>query len=126
MELKQAEYRTILSAGGRGVFAKVILSATLCKDYCYQITFDQEEGKEWLLGVRFGIEYAWRQIVFKKTPEGTKGLIVRIDQILGTTVDSTQLAMAFAASMALWTALNIYPDRLPSLDMTTRIFHFPD
>lgn len=123
--MKQAEYRIAIQADGTGLFAKVILSASLTdKQNGLNVVCETKDGKQWLSAVNFGIIYAWEQIFHRR--KHFKGLTVKIDEITGTIVDTREIAMAYVSAMALWKALEIYPEELPIFDRTTRTFTFPE
>ncbi len=123
--MNQADYRLATQSGGRGLFAKVVLSAALTNEQKgLNITFEKAEGKHWNSAVNFGVRYAYEQI-FNDTGS-SRGLVVKIDEIIYSEVDTKEIAVVYVSAMAVWKALNIYPKELPNFDNEKRIFTFPE
>ncbi len=123
--MNQAQYRISIQTDGTSLFAKVTLSARLTNEQNgLNITCESDYGKEWFSAVHFGIRYGSEQIFHRR--KHFKGLIVKIDEIAGTVVDTREIAMVYVAAMALWKALEIYPEEMPKFDRITRTFTFPE
>ena len=123
--MNQAEYKIAVQSDGISLFAKVTLSASLTNEQNgLNVICESVYGKEWLSAVNFGILYAWEQIFHRR--KHFKGLTVKIDEIAGTPLDTREIAMVYVSAMALWKALDIYPEEMPNFDRITRTFTFPE
>ncbi len=123
--MNRADYRLATQSGGRGLFARVILSAALTNEQKgLNIIYENTEGTIWNSAVGFGVNYAYEQIFFDTS--SFSGLTVKINEIIGTIVDTKEIAMVYVSAMAVWKALNIYPKELPIFDNEKRIFIFPE
>ena len=71
---------------------------------------------------RVGIAYAWDQVNYFRRPGGA---IVTITEITATVVDTTQIAVVYAAAKATWAAMNLEPDRPIEIIPESRSLLFP-
>ena len=128
--MKQGAHCLRLQSGRRGVFAKVVLTATPAEKPL-DLTFAADEGQWWyrdarcwFQAVEFGIRYGYEQIQHELWKFHV-GVRVSVDEVNGTVVDTNQIAMAYAAAMAFFDAVEISPAKLPTYDRETHLVTFP-
>lgn len=128
--MKQGIHCLKLQSGERGAFAKVVLTTTP-SEKSLELHFPVDEGQwwyrdapYWFQAVEFGIRYAYEQIQDElwKTQAGVR---VSVDEVNGTVVDTTQIAMAYTAALAFFDAVEISPVKLPKYDPETHLVTFP-
>ena len=122
--MKQGVHCLKLQSARRSAFAKVVLTATPAEKWL-EITFNAaEESRWWLPEIEFGIRYACDQLR-SSSQKLEKGVHISIDEVQATVVDTSQMAMAYTASLAFFDAVEISPDELPTYDPKTHIVTFP-
>lgn len=121
--MRQAGYDLKSQSGGKGVFAQVVLTATPTSQIGCTVDFgDIESG--WNKAVEFGVIYGCEKIQ-RELWQNHAGVHIRVDDVSGTVVETTEMSMVFVSAMAFWKAVEIFPTELPQFEMGAHIFHFP-
>lgn len=120
--MSQGEYTFRHQQGAKGYYGIVRLEVTTSEGRGLTIAFDEKAALDWRIGVQFGITYGW-EIFTSRQPNG-KRLDVRVLEITGQAVDTTNLLIAFVAANALWKALEWTPPKPPAFDPKTGCFTF--
>jgi hypothetical protein len=104
-------------------FAEVHLDVVLTPDVPGLRLELPEAPLGWEGGVRFGLAYAFEQVQLHSASRG--GAHVRILELRGTVVDTTEAAAAFVAAWAFFEAVGVEPPEGLRLDVAARSFCFP-
>jgi hypothetical protein len=115
--------------GGWGCFAKVKVEVQEPQDKTQTSILFKEDayyGKPippaWETVVSFGVNYAFEHL----SPDmRNKGYIVIVTGMEDNPVDTTSVAVAYAAARALWDALGTTPQAVPWLDRSKKCLCFP-
>jgi len=78
---------------------------------------------DWKSSVLFGVRYALRKAPSSLKPGSP--FRVRIAEVGGYMLDTTELTLAYAAAHALWKALGAAPDTTPVIRAETPAIEFP-
>ncbi|MBI5547147.1 MAG: hypothetical protein HY901_24975 [Deltaproteobacteria bacterium] len=119
--IKSGEFSLALQEGSRGYYAFVRLEV-LIERQGSGVVLEFAVPSEWRAGVEFGVRYAFERIL---DPAERGRVLIRVTEIRGHAVDTTEVVAAYAAAFALWRAFGREPARLPSLDAAAGIFQFP-
>ena len=121
--MKAGEFILARQKGNKGFYARVLLQAEPSPDQVgVRVDFDTSVDEEWRIPAIFGIIYAWEQSA-RRFPE--RGLSVQVLEVRWQPVDTSSLCVSFAASFALWSALEHTPRDVPTLDEESGTFCFP-
>jgi hypothetical protein len=116
--------RVVRQFGGYGMFAIVGVEATPRPDG-FSIEIDRsaaEAAGTFRAAVEVGVRYAWEHLDRYARPSG---VAVRVTEVQVMVVDTTEIAVIYAAALALWDALKLNPDRPVELIPETRSLRFP-
>jgi hypothetical protein len=118
--------RIVRQLGGRGTFAIVKVEATpatsgLAVSVDPAATSDRG-ATQYVPAVVVGIRYAWEKLNPYKRGDGAA---VKVLEITLLPVDTTEMAMVYAAALATWDALQLQPEQPIVLDLKTRSVTFP-
>jgi hypothetical protein len=104
----------------RALFVEIFLSVELRMDGELNLELPKNITHSWAVGIQFGIE------VFRDSVLGNKGVRsgfrVRVEKILGQSVDTTPTAVAFAVFQALSQALELKGEQYFQFDSNTGTF----
>ena len=118
MEAKQGSHILAGREGTHGYYASVILEVEPDAQHGgVSVAFAQGVDR-YLAGLTFGVTYAYEKSGMKD------GARVRVLELRGHVVDTTEMVVAFAAAYAMWDALGVVPAREPELDAKTGLFSF--
>jgi hypothetical protein len=120
--MAQEEFTLIQQVGGKGYYGKVRLGVDTADSVGITIHLDETSGNDWRVGAEFGIVYGWE--IYRRHQPKVKGLSVRVLEITGKVIDTTNLVIAFVAANALWKALVWTPPKPPVFDPKTGFFSF--
>lgn len=122
--MKTGEFILARQRGSKGFYARVLLQAVSSPDHVgVRVDFAESVDEEWRIPVSFGIVYAWEQTKRKALEQ--QGLSVQVLGVDWQPVDTSTLCVSFAASFALWNALEHIPRDVPTLDEESGTFCFP-
>ena len=108
--------------GRGGVIARVVLTAAHAERF--SIAFNTSDEWRWCWpAIEFGIRYADEQASLAKN-KLAGSVRISVDEVLGSFIDTPQMALAYAAAMAFFDAVEIQPAMLPTYDSDTHLFTF--
>lgn len=118
------KYELAEQAGDAGFYAEVVVRLEIedGKDGL-SISYPGDLESDGCLAVGFGIAYA-REHLRRELRLGRR-MSVTVETVNGHVVDTTTMALAFAAAKALWNACGVEGPEGFSLDATARMFHVP-
>jgi len=119
MKAKRGSHILARRDGNHGYYASVVLEVEVSgKRGEHSIEFAEEVGA-YRAGLSFGIAYAHEKSALEQ------GIRVRVLELRGHVVDTTEVVVAYAAAHALWDALGVTPPRELVLDARAAEFTFP-
>ena len=124
--MKAACHKLLRSTGGKLFFAEVGIepsSAPSGQEISISATaFEPQEDikyyPEWVAAAKRGVRYALTHAV----PMPTSGISLRVTKILGTLVDTSEDAVAAAACLATWDALEVSGSHPPRFEAGKIVF----
>lgn len=115
-------YSLTQQVGSKGYFAKMSVAVESTDSIACEVEFSEAALCEWTAGAAFGITHAWEIYLLSNPPK--KGLKVKVLEIEGHFIDTTNLVVAYAGAMAVWAALGWHPTKPLSFDPKTGFFGF--
>lgn len=120
---RAGNYDLAIQRGDWGYFASVTLSVGLeAADEGLVVEFETA-GDAWRAGAQFGVAYAYEKSVDQIGQR--QRVRVRVTEIRGHIIDTTEICVAYAAAHAFWKALDLTPLQQPSGDFDAGLFVFP-
>jgi hypothetical protein len=118
--------RCVRQFGGYGMYAVVGVEVSP-HDAGLTMTFadavsDDPAAAEFRPAVEVGVRYAWEKLSRDARPPG---VAVRVTEVRVMAADTTEIAVVYAAALALWDGLKMDPERPIKLVPEARSLQFP-
>jgi hypothetical protein len=115
----KGHFRLADQHGAWGYFGAVSIDVEIRSGGGLQVTFDCDE-LQWRAGVAFGLAHA-----YEKAVRGRSEAVVRVTEVRGHDVDTTETLMAYVAANAFFNAMKVDPPAALALDRSAGVFTFP-